>query len=103
MRRAIAIAALLTLSACFHTTVTELPDNQRRVTFVNDARPPFAYTSPIFAEDMALWRAGDACPHGFKVTDESLDLGSYPNNYSIVVQCRVPPPIVVQPVAETVQ
>jgi hypothetical protein len=100
MRRIIMSAALLGLAGCYHTTVTELPDNQRRVTFVNDVRPPFANTSPILAEDAALWRASHACPTGFKVMQENLDLGSYPNAYSIVVQChdivtaQEPPPVV---------
>ncbi len=83
-------AALLALSGCYHTTVVDLPDGQRLVSFVNDAPPPFAHTSPILAEDVTLWRAAAACPTGFKVTSEALDLGSYPHSYNIVVQCKVP-------------
>jgi hypothetical protein len=83
-------AALLTLTGCYHTTVTDLPEGERLVSFVNDAPPPFAHTSVILAEDVALWRAADACPTGFKVTREIMDLGSYPHTYNIVVRCRVP-------------
>ncbi len=99
MRHAIVLTALLGLTACYHTTVTELPDNQKLVTFTNDAPPPFAYTSPILAEDVALWHASGACPAGFKVTKESLDLGSFPHSYSVIVACKVPPPVM-QPVSD---
>lgn len=92
MRKTLVMAALaLSLAGCYHTTVTPLPDNQQRVTFYNDAPAPFANTSPIIAEDVALWTASDACPNGFKVGDEAIDLGSYPNTYSLVVQCKASP------------
>ena len=81
---------LLALSGCYHTTVAPLPDGEHLVSFVNDAPPPFAFTSPIFAEDVALWRATDVCPTGFKVTHEALDLGSFPHSYNIVILCKVP-------------
>jgi hypothetical protein len=84
-------AALPLLAGCYHTTVEQLPDNQRRVTFYNDSPPAFSYTSPILAEDVALSSAGQACPAGFKVTEEAIDLGSFPHNYSIVVACNLPP------------
>jgi len=89
-------AALPLLAGCYHTTVAQLPDNQRRVTFYNDSPAPFANTSPIIAEDVALWSAYRACPNGFKVNHEALDLGSYPNSYSIVVECKPPAVVVTQ-------
>jgi hypothetical protein len=96
---------LLALSGCYHTTVAPLPEGEHLVSFVNDAPPPFAFTSPIFAEDVALWRAADVCPTGFKVTHEALDLGSFPHSYNIVILCKVPitalnapvPPPMVEP------
>lgn len=87
-------AALPMLAGCYHTTVTDLPDNQRRVTFYNDSPAPLASTSPIIAEDVALWSADSACPDGFKVNRESMDLGSFPHSYSIVIECK-PPAVVV--------
>lgn len=91
MRKMLVLAAALPLlSGCYHTTVSQLPDNQRRVTFYNDAPPPFVYTSPLLAEDVAMWSAGRACPDGFKVNGEAIDLGSYPNSYSIVIACKPP-------------
>ena len=93
MRHTLVLAAVaLALAGCYHTTVTQLPANQRRVTFYNDAPPPFAHTSPLLAEDVALWTASGACPDGFKVGEEALDLGSFPNSYSIVVACKPPAP-----------
>jgi hypothetical protein len=87
-------AALPMLAGCYHTTITELPDNQRRVTFYNDSPAALANTSPIIAEDVTLWTADSACPNGFKVNQEAMDLGSFPHSYSIVVECK-PPAIVV--------
>lgn len=86
----VSAAALLALTGCFHTTVKELPDDERLVSFVNDMPPPFAHTSIILAEDVTLWRASSVCPSGFKVTREAIDLGSYPHSYNVVVKCRVP-------------
>ena len=89
MRKMLVLAAALPLLAgCYHTTVAPLRDGQQRVTFYDDSPPPLGWTSPILAEDVALWSAGGVCPTGFKVTDQALDLGSYPHSYSIVVQCK---------------
>lgn len=89
MRHMLVLAAALPfLTGCYHTTVAPLPDGQQRVTFYDDSPPPLGWTSPILAEDVALWSAGGACPAGFKVTDQALDLGSYPHSYSIIVQCK---------------
>jgi hypothetical protein len=91
MRKLLVLTAVLPLLAgCYHTTVTELPDNQRRVTFVNDSPASFVNTSPIIAEDVTLWAADYACPSGFKVKQEAMDLGSFPHSYSIVVECKPP-------------
>ena len=105
MRKSILIATgALALGGCYHTTVTDLPDNQRLVTFVNDARPLFANTSVILGEDVALWRASHVCPGGFKVAQENIDLGSYPQAYSIVIKCHdVVGLVPVSPVPATVQ
>ncbi len=83
-------AALPLLAGCYHTTAAPLPDGQKRVTFYNDAPPPFTHTSLIIAEDVALWSAGQACPDGFKITDRAVDFGSYPHSYSIVIACKPP-------------
>lgn len=97
MRNMLVLAAALPmLAGCFHTTIAQLPDNQRRVTFVDDSPPPLGWTSPVLAEDVTLWSAGHACPTGFKVTNEALDLGSFPRTYSIDVQCR-PTVVIVKP------
>ena len=91
MRHLLVFAAtLLALTGCYHTTVVDMPDGQKLVSFVNDSPPPFTYTSLVSAEDVTLWRASSACPAGFKVTREIPDLGSYPNTYSVVVTCKVP-------------
>ena len=89
MRKMLVLTAVLPLLAgCYHTTVTELPDNQRRVTFYNDAPAAFVNTSPIIAEDVTLSAADYACPSGFKVMQEAMDLGSFPHSYSVVVECK---------------
>lgn len=89
MRKMLVLAAALPLLAgCYHTTVAPLPDGQQRVTFYDDSPPPLGWTSPILAQNVALWSAGGACPTGFKVTNQSLDIGSFPRSYSIVVQCK---------------
>lgn len=89
-------AALPMLAGCYHTTVVPLSENQRRVTFVDDSPTPLGWTSPVLAEQVTLWSASDACPTGFKVAHEALDLGSYPHTYSIDVQCR-PTVVVAKP------
>ena len=89
MRTMFALAAALPmLAGCYHTTVAPMTDGQQRVTFYDDSPPPLGWTSPILAEDAALWTAGGTCPAGFKVTQESMNMGNYPHSYSIDVRCN---------------